>query len=178
MRLRFIVIGLLALACAKGARTPVCLTGETNRCSCPGGGEGLQACVPGGASFGECSCSAAWAGGAACALVPSLVGKDMDEAGAAVAAAGLELPDPVDPKGFITVPQISDPPVQVLGQDPPAGTAVKAGTRLTLAVTRPAHPGAPGGPHPEFPPGRLAPDTPAGAQAVYRPPAPRPLPTR
>src|SRR5215468_1556243 len=128
---------LVFAGCAKGTQAPACAQGETNRCSCAGGGEGLQQCLPSGAKFGACVCAEACANGAACVPVPALIGMDLDQTGAAVDAAGLLLPDPVDPKGFITVQQIADPPVQVLDQSPPAGTPVKPGTRLTLTVTLP-----------------------------------------
>ncbi len=177
---RLLLAGFCALAlcaCAKG-RTPACSTGDTNRCSCAGGGEGLQQCLPSGDAFGACVCSDACAGGAACVAVPALVGKDMDETGAAVAAAGLLLPDPVDPKGFITVEQIADPPVHVLDQSPPAGTPVKPGTRLTLTVTLPPDQASLGLPNSNFLVGRLQQDTEESAQAYYDVLDPGPFPTR
>src|SRR5438477_8925891 len=125
---RTLFIALTLLACTTKARSPACNAGETNRCSCANGAEGLQACLASGDQFSACVCSDACANGAACVQMPALVGKDLDEAGALVDQAHLLLPDPVDPKGYITVQQIADPPVHVLAQEPPAGTPVKPGT--------------------------------------------------
>src|SRR5438045_9113768 len=127
----------LGLACTKGSKTPACTAGETNRCSCANGGEGLQAWLPSGDAFAACVCSDACANGAACVSMPDLIGKDLDAAGALVDQAHLLLPDPVDPKGYITVQQIADPPVHILAQEPAAGTPVKPGTRIVLTVTLP-----------------------------------------
>src|SRR5215813_9130123 len=169
---------LVFAGCAKGTQSPACAQGETNRCSCAGGGEGLQQCLPSGERFGACVCADVCAGGAACVPVPALIGKDMDQAGAAVDAAGLLLPDPVDPKGFITVQQIADPPVQVLDQSPPAGTPVKPGTRLTLTVTLPPDQASLGLPNSNFLVGKLQQDTEDSAIAYYDALDPGPFPTR
>jgi hypothetical protein len=169
---------LLLAACPKGARVPACAAGETNRCSCASGGEGLQACLPSGEAFGACVCSSACANGAACVSMPGLVSKDLDSAGALLDQAGLLLPDPVDPKGFITVQQVADPPVQVLAQDPPAGTPVKPGTRVALTVTLPPDQETLGLPNANFLVGHLTQDTTQSAQSYYDTLDPGPFPTR
>src|SRR5260370_39888129 len=87
----------LAAACPKPARVPACASGETNRCSCASGGEGLQACRPSHDAFGDCVGAAACALGAACVGVPSLIGKDLYSAGALVDHDLLALPYAVDP---------------------------------------------------------------------------------
>jgi hypothetical protein len=169
----------LALAgCVKGPGGPACSAGETNRCSCAGGGEGLQECLPSREAFTACVCSDACAGGAACVSVPALIGMDMDQAGAAVDAKGLRLPDPVDAKGFVTVQQLADPPVQVLDQSPRAGTLVKAGTRLTLTVTLPPDQESLGLPNSNFLVGQLQQDTEQSAKTYYEVLDPGPFPTR
>lgn len=178
-RLVVAAVSALALAgCVKGVAGPACSSGETNRCSCAGGGEGLQQCLSSREAFGACVCSDACAGGAACVAVPALTGMDMDQAGAAVDAKGLRLPDPVDAKGFITVQQIADPPVQVLDQSPPAGTLVKPGTRLTLTVTLPPDQESLGLPNSNFLVGNLSQDTEESAKTYYDVLDPGPFPTR
>ena len=169
---------LVLAACPKGARVPACAASETNRCSCATGGEGLQACLPSGEAFGACVCSSACANGAACVSMPSLVGKDLDSAGALLDQAQLLLPDPVDPKGFITEQEISDPPVQILAQDPPAGTPVKPGTRVALTVTLPPDQETLGLPNANFLVGHLTQDTGQSAQSYYDTLDPGPFPTR
>lgn len=172
-------VSALALAgCVKGQGGPACSAGETNRCSCAGGGEGLQQCLPSREAFSACVCSEVCANGAACVAVPALVGMDMDQAGALVDAAGLRLPDPVDPKGFITVQLIADPPVQVLEQRPAAGTLVKPGTRLTLTVTLPPDQESLGLPNSNFLVGKLQQDTEDSAKRYYDALDPGPFPTR
>src|SRR5712691_2821860 len=170
-------IALALLACPK-VRTQVCAAGETNRCSCANGGEGLQACLPSGDAFAACVCSDACANGAACVPMPALVGRDLDAAGALVDQAHLLLPDPVDPNGFITVQQIADPPVQVLAQDPLPGTPVKPGTRIVLTVTLPPDQETLGLPNSNFLVGQLQQDTQDSAQAYYDTLDPGPFRTR
>jgi len=154
-------------ACVKGAAAPACNTGESNRCACAGGGEGLQQCLPSRESFGACVCADACTGGAACVAMPDVVGKDMDGAGAAIDAAQLQLPDPVDPLQFIAVQQINDPPVQVLAQDPAPGTPLKPGTRVKLTVTVPPDQESLGLPNSNFLVGRLKQDTEQSALDYY-----------
>jgi len=179
--MRAVLLALTALAlagCPKTAAGPACGPGESNRCSCAGGGEGLQQCLPSGQSFGACVCSDVCANGASCAAVPNLLGMDMDQAGAAVDGAGLRLPDPVDAKGFITVQQIADPPVQVLAQSPAPGTPVTPGTRLTLTVTLPPDQESLGLPNSNFLVGHLQQDTEQSARTYYEVLDPGPFPTR
>src|SRR5262249_21784073 len=64
------------------------------------------------------------------------------------------------------------------GQDPPAGTAGKGGTRPTPTVPPPPHQGAPGLPHSNFPVGRPTQEPLAGAAAFFHPLHPGPFPTR
>src|SRR3954464_2696093 len=161
-------LSALALAaCVKGAAAPACNTGESNRCACAGGGEGLQQCLPSRESFAACVCADACTGGAACVAMPDVVGKDMDGAGAAIDAAQLQLPDPVDPLQFIAVQQINDPPVQVLAQDPAPGTPLKPGTRVKLTVTVPPDQERLGLPNSNFLVGRLKQDTEQSALDYY-----------
>ena len=56
---RIVLVAALAfsLACPKSARVPACAANETNRCTCGGGTEGLQACLPSGDAFGACVCA-------------------------------------------------------------------------------------------------------------------------
>src|SRR5258708_7376267 len=168
----------LAAACPKPARVPACASGETNRCSCASGGEGLQACLPSHDAFGDCVCSAACASGAACVAMPSLIGKDLDSAGALVDQAQLVLPDPVDPTGFITQQDIADPPVQILAQDPLPGTPVKPATTITLTVTLPPDQESLGLPNSNFLVGRLTQDTLDSAASYYAVLDPGPFPRR
>ncbi len=174
-----IVCACAFAACVEGAATPVaCKAGETNRCSCAGGSEGVQQCLASGDAFGACVCPQPCPDGTACVPIPALIGMDIDQAGAAVEGAGLRLPDPVDAKGFITVQQVANPAVQVLDQNPPAGTLVKPGTQLTLTVTLPPDQESFGFPNSHFLVGHLPQDDEASAERYYEVLDPGPFPTR
>src|SRR5215831_10779063 len=175
---RLLLITALVVACPKTSPAPACQAGDTNRCSCEGGGEGLQQCLPSGAQFGACACSDACANGAACVLTPNVVGQDMDGTGLLLDEAGLQLPDPVDETQFITVQQVNDPPVLVLAQKPAAGIPVKPGTRMQLTVTLPPDAESQGLPGAHFLVGNLNQDNDISAQAYYDALDPGPLPTR
>jgi hypothetical protein len=168
-----------SLACSKGARTSACSAAETNRCSCGGTAEGLQSCLPSGEAFGACVCSDACANGADCVATPSLLGMDMDQVGAAAAAAQLKLPDPAAlDGGFTVVQEVADPPVHVLAQEPQPGVPVKPGTQLALTVTLPPDQESLGLPNSHFLVGALNQDTDESAQAYYDTIDPGPFPAR
>ncbi len=155
--------------CASGTCRPLasCAAGATQACTCAGGADGTQTCNQGGTAFAECKCATAACTPATCATVPSLVGKDLDAAGALVAAAGLKLPDPIDPKGFIVQRRVADPPVSVVEQSPPAGSLAPPGTALVLTVTLPPYPQSPGSHKARFLVGDLVQDTETSAQVYY-----------
>lgn len=81
--------------------------------------------------------------------VPNLVGQDLQAAGDTLSLIKLKLPQPIDVKvvsddgpitdtrGFVVVRKVSDPPVQVLSQNPPAGAMAPEGTEIALKVTVP-----------------------------------------
>ena len=156
-------------ACTSGSclAANVCTPGAAAACNCPGGAEGTQVCNAAATGFEACKCGTAACTEATCVTVPSLVGKDLDAAGALVAAAGLKLPDPIDPLGFVVERRVADPPVSILEQSPAAGTLAPPGTSLVLRVTLPPDEPSPGQPHAHFLRGALVQDTEASAQEYY-----------
>ena len=173
---------LLFAACSRGAsQAPVaaCAVNQSNRCSCGGTTEGLQVCLPTRVAFGACVCSDACADGGDCVAAPALTGMDMDQAGDALAAVSLQLPDSADlDGGFTFVEEVADPPVHVLDQVPAAGVPVKRGTQMQLTVTLPPNQESLGLPNSHFLVGALNQDTDISAQAYYDTIDPGPLPKR
>jgi Fibronectin type III domain len=173
---------LVFAACSRGAsQTAVaaCAVNQSNRCSCGGTTEGLQVCLPSLVAYGACVCSDACADGGDCVATPALAGFDMDQAGDALTAVNLQLPDSADlDGGFTFVEQVNDPPVQVLDQIPAAGVPVKRGTQMQLTVTLPPNQESLGLPNSHFLVGALTQDTDISAQAYYDTIDPGPLPQR
>jgi hypothetical protein len=169
---------LLAAACQQKQGASACVQGESNRCACAGGGVGVQVCDPSGAYFGACTCASICEGPAGCVATPDLTGLDLDAAGARLDQAGLLLPDPVDPQGFITVQQISDPPVQVLSQSPRAGQPAVPGSRMVLTVTIPPDQESLGLATSNFLVGHLQQDDEQSSDLYYEALDPGPFPSR
>jgi len=181
-RISLLVSVALLLASAsctqKNPSAAACIPAQTTSCLCPGGSEGTQTCDASGVQFGACQCSSLCPSGTSCAVMPSLVGQDIDAASAALTAVNLSLPDPVDATAFIVVEQINDPPVQVLAQSPAPGTPVAPGTRVVLTVTLPPDQESLGLPNSNFLVGKLGQDSALSADAYYRVLDPGPNPTR
>lgn len=145
--------------------TTVCSPGATAACTCARGADGTQTCNPLGTGLGDCNCATLACTPATCATVPSLVGKDLDAAGALLVAAKLRLPDPIDPQGFIVERRVADPPVSILQQSPAAGSLAPLGTAMSLVVTLPPEQQSLGSRADHFLVGDLVQDTPTSAQA-------------
>src|SRR5450432_3245317 len=97
-----IAAALSFAACSRGAsQSPVaaCAANQANRCSCGGTTEGLQVCLQSRVAYGACVCSDACADGGDCVATPALTGFDMDQAGDALTAVNLQLPDSADLDG-------------------------------------------------------------------------------
>jgi hypothetical protein len=177
--LLIVALCVAAFACAKGANGPACAANQANRCSCGGTTEGFQVCLPSGQAFGACDCTSVCANDPNCVPVPSVLGMDMDQTGAAVTGAGLKLPDPATlDGGFTVLLQVNDPPVEVLAQDPVAGTRVKPGSQVNLTVTLPPDQESLGLPNAHFLVGALNQDTDISAEAYYDAVDPGPFPKR
>jgi hypothetical protein len=157
-----------ALAACKSSDATSCMAGQSAPCICDGGATGSQQCESNGAGFGVCTCTpATTCGDAGCATMPDLTGMSVAQAADALRDAGLALPDPLDPSGFIIDRVVHDPPAAVLEQFPAAGAALAAGTAPQLHVTMPPDQDFLGLPNSHFLVGLLTQDDAGTAQAYY-----------
>ncbi|MBS2025911.1 MAG: PASTA domain-containing protein, partial [Deltaproteobacteria bacterium] len=171
-------------SCQSGACGPVprvCEAASTLACSCADGSSSTRVCAADGSSYGDCQCNGDTTSSCTaqtCGVVPDLVGKDLDQAGDAMAAQGLSMPDPLDPTAWQFEMKVNDPPVQILAQDPAPGTMWPKDKAITLRVTMPPDQESLGLPHANFLVANLLQDDENSSTAYYDAMDPLPYPKK